>query len=483
MNDQTLIEAARKRLDDLKELTAAGLISDVGEFFPAGVHYPPITMYPPDEEEQYLKTYTPPDDHRFVLYAHIPFCPARCTYCHYPVTTGVSELRQEAYLDLFEKEMDMWLDRFGIPRFKTHSVLIAGGTPSYLSPRLFKRFHEIFEKRVDLDQCTQFAYDVHPLTLIGPQGRERLKIMRDYRSERLTIGLNAMDDGLLRKMNRRHTSAESAEAVKSCRDAGYEDICVEFIYGYPDLSTEMWIQCIKDAIALDVDEIQTYRLKIIPYGDARGPIERLYEKHPERFPGLEESLLQKQISILMLNEAGYNETLIRVFSRDPDFYSHYAFDQCCSQYDTLGMGLSAFSSLRDRFSINTDSMKDYVERIKSGRLPVNRGLVRDVEAALRWHMVLPLKNNDVLKSAYKEQTGYDVHDIWGSEIKALKSFGLVEENDHVVKLTRKGRFFADEVCTQFYDPEFIPFPMESYADGPLKLFKTTADPRAKVVNA
>lgn len=475
MDDRELLEKARGRLADLEKLQAGGLIPTDGMFFPS-VHYPPITMYPPISEEEFLRGWRNPPEGAFVLYSHIPFCPSRCAFCHYPVTIGVNEGKQSDYLDLLAREMDLWLDRYGLPRFKARSVLIAGGTPSYLTPRLFQRFHDDFVKRVDMGSCTQISYDVHPTTLLGPEGAERLRIMRAHGSNRLTIGVQSFDPDLLARMNRHHTVQDSLDSIEACRKAGFDDICIEFIFGYPNQGMTSWLNDIRTAISTGVEEIQLYRLKIVPYGDAAGPVEREYRDHPDHFPDVHTALLMKQAAILLLAEHGYHENLTRVFTKEKKHISHYAQDQCCNLLDCQGFGLSAFSSLRDRFCINTDSLKEYAERVRAGRLPLNRGVVRTRDDNLRWHTVLPLKNMSVVRKDYLARMGVDIQEVFGPEIARLQEWGLVDpSSERKIRLTPLGRFFADEVCVQFHHPRYMPFPPEAYSGGPLYLSRPVND--------
>jgi oxygen-independent coproporphyrinogen-3 oxidase len=366
--------------------------------------------------------------------------------------------------------MDLWAARMGIDRFKARSILVAGGTPTELAPEQFRRFHEGLAARIDTTNCVQISYDVHPLDLLGDDGMERLRIMRDFGSDRLTLGLQSLDDGLLKHMNRGHTAAQAYEAIDKCREAGFTDLCIEFIFGYPDQSMDMWLKTIRDAIATDVEEIQLYRLKISPYGDSPGPIERLYRKNPERFASGEEAIRMKRAAHILLNEAGYHENLTRVFTKKPEHTSHYATDQCCKLLDCIGFGLSAFSSLRDRFCINTASMHEYFEMVGTGQLPLNRGIVRSPEEQKRWSALLPLKNSWIPKSLYEDRTkGARVEDVFGASLDAMKQHGLIYEDDEIVRLTPEGRFFADEICAQLHHPRHLPFPLDDYADGPLKL--------------
>lgn len=137
-----------------------------------------------------------------------------------------------------------------------------------MTPRLFRRLHEIISRRIDLADATQLAYDVDPSTLLGADGSERLRIMRDHGSARLTIGGQSMDDGTLTRMRRAHDADGIRRAVDQCRSAGFEDICVEFIYGYPDQTMAQRLQTLRSGIALGVEEIQLFRLWTIPYGVA-----------------------------------------------------------------------------------------------------------------------------------------------------------------------------------------------------------------------
>jgi oxygen-independent coproporphyrinogen-3 oxidase len=469
MTDAALYEAASERLTDLARLQEAGLVPAHGQFFPAGIHYPPITLYPDTGPEEFLCDFQAPPDGEYVLYVHIPYCARRCVFCHYPVVTGRSEDEMVEYVELLGREMDLWLAHLDLDRFKARSVLIAGGTPSFLSPKTFRRFHDVLAQRVDMSECTQVTYDVHPEDLLGEAGRDRIKMMRDFGSDRITLGLQSLDDAVLKAMNRGHTAAEAYEAIEALYAGGIDDVCIEFIFGYPDVDYATWMDTVRKAIATDVQEIQLYRLKIDAYGDDQGPIGRLFNRSPDRFPSTEETIIQKQAASLLLNEHGYHENLTRVFTRKPDSISHYATDQCCQLLDCIGFGQSAFSSLHDRFSIHTPDLGEYFKRVRAGRLPLTRGLKRTLDDDLRWHIMLPLKNSFVSKTIYQLRTGYKVDQIFRQELDALSAHGLIHEDEERVQLTPLGRFFADEICTQFQHPQYLPWPIEDYAAGPLFL--------------
>ncbi|MBU4252363.1 MAG: coproporphyrinogen III oxidase family protein [Candidatus Omnitrophica bacterium] len=467
MIDSGLMQSAEEKVKELniKELQNAGVICLDGQFFPS-VHYPPITMYPLITEEALFKGYNNPPDGLFVIYAHIPFCMRYCAFCHYPVKIGDLPEEKDYYLNTLEKEMDIYMRRLGVKKIKARSILVGGGTPTYLTPAQLERFLLAFTSRIDLTSCTQFSYDVDPTTLLGQKGIKRLKIMRSYGVNRLTIGIQSLDDLILKKMNRPHNAKEAIESIHRAKDAGFK-LNIEFIYGYPGQTLENWHETIKQAVSLGVEEIQLYRLKVIPYGDNTGMITNKFSAEPDDFIGFEKTILMKTLAIIILAQNGYHENLTRVFSRKREDFSHYANDQCCNLFDQIGFGLTAFHSLRDRFGLNTQDFKEYYSLINQGRLPINRGLIRNADDQLRWAVILPLKNRAVYKNYYKKITGASLNEIFRKKIEKLKDSNLLYEDDKLLKLTERGRFFADEACQQFHHPKYMPFSKTAYAHGKL----------------
>ena len=462
-----LLSRADKRVADFHEMVKLGLHCKHGDFVPA-VHYPPITKYPPITQEEMFKGYTPPANGLMDVYYHIPFCPKRCIYCHYPSQYGASEGEKDHYIDAMSKEIDIYKALLGMDKIKLRVALAGGGTPTDLTPKQLDRFLKMFTSKCDMSHLRQFNYDVDPWTLVGPDGHERLKIMRDYGVDRLTIGIQSLNEDIIRKMNRSHDKKTALESIKNTLAYGYQ-LDIEFIFGYPGQTLESWFEDLKEMVTLDSPEIQFYRLKVEAYGDQQGLIKKVEEIHPEDVPPVDDTMRMKQMAIDYLAEHGYHENLRRVFTKKRTDISLYAFNQCCLLYDQMSFGQTAFSSLRDRFVLNTQHFDEYYQKISEGKLPFNRGYVRDAEAQQRWCIILPLKNWKFRKNHFKGMTGVDVETtkFWPI-LQKLKKFGLAEDvSDNMMQLTPLGAFFADEVVECFYDPRFIPFPRERYNEGPL----------------
>ena len=461
-----LIQHAEEQFRRIEKLQALGLICSDGDFVPS-VHYPPITEYPDCDVEEYLAGYEYPADGFMDLYVHVPFCIQHCLYCHYPGMVGECKEEKEKYIGYLFREIDMYLRRFGIERIKPRSILLGGGTPSYLPPALFERFLDGLDQRLDYSGCKQYNIDLDPNSLLGEDGARRLESMKNHGLTRLTIGLQSLDDQVLRIMNRPHNAAMAVESVYRALEYGF-DVNIEFIYGHPGETIDNWIEVIEKAVELPMAEIQIYRLKVQAYGDYQGAINRYARGTGAKdIPDFRTTMMMKQIAIDILNEHGFNESLRRVYTKNKKVFSHYAYNQCCSLYDQVGFGMTGFSSYHDRFDINSMYFDEYYRMIDEGHLPITRGYVRPLEEQIRQAIVLPLNNRSVIKADFFKRTGVQFDSILQKKTQMLKDYGLIEDNGRVVRLTELGGFVADEVCEEYNSNAFKPFPRERYADGPL----------------
>lgn len=461
-----LIQLSQSRWEEFQRLQESGLIPKHGDFSPAGVHYPPITNYQPIAPEEAYKGFSEVESGKFDVYIHIPFCEKRCLFCHYPSHYGSRSEEKDKYIMALDKEMENWLRFKGMGKVKARTILFGGGTPTDLTPVQLDRLLGNFVKRVDINDCIQFNYDVDPTTLVGENGLERLRIIKEYKGDRLTIGVQSLNDTVLRKMNRSHNAATAKEAIDNCLKMGFK-VNIEFIFGHPGETLQNWVDVIEEACTLGVDEIQLYRLKIEPYGDQEGTIKRFAHYHQDELISVEDTIRMKELSNIILAEYGYNENLRRVFTRDKRNISLYAYDQCCRLKDQVGFGLSAFSSFNDRFLINTPNFEEYYRRADEGRIPTNRALLRNADQQARWSAILPLKNYFIDKKLFKKINGREVTEVFPLQLELLKSFGMIEETDNKVELTSLGAFYSDEIVHVFYEPQHQSFPREDFSEGVL----------------
>lgn len=465
------IERARAGIGQLgiPELQKTGILPEAGKkFFPV-IGYPPLTMFRDMDQDALFKDFERRPVSPTIAYIHIPFCPSRCTFCHWITKTKSPEEAVDEYLHYLDQEMAIYKRNMGMEAIPARSVLVGGGTPTYLNAAQMERFMKSIHNHFDLTTCTQFSVEAEPGTLLGEDGAAKLKIMKEHGVDRISMGVQSFDDDVLRYMGRVHTRVEAIAAVDAIHDAGIHNVMIDLIYAYPNQTVESWVENLLTAASLDVAGWQLYRLRVKQHGDRQGRILKVMNREPDRFPSVEETLLMKYLGIMMSEELGYGEHQTRIFAKNKDEISHYLRDWCCALTDVVGVGVSSWSNLRGVFSLNVGDhdLQKYYDYIRQGKVSVNRGKIRDRDDELRRSFILPLKNMTVSKKFYKARTGVDVNDVFGEQLAWFKEHDLIAENQDSIWLTKRGRYFADEVSTQFFNPNYLPFPEVLLHSAPL----------------
>lgn len=458
------------RLLDAGELQAAGLIPKDGLYYPT-IYYPPIPMYGGSCEAAILDGLEYDGSRPASVYIHIPFCRSRCLYCHWMVNVDSTEKEVDDYLGSLAREIGLWKEKFGVSRIRPRSILIGGGTPTALSPKQTGRLFRDLRSGLDFGECTQITCETEPGSLLGESGLEKLRIMKGNGVDRISLGVQAFDDGSLKDMGRRHSSTDVMKAMEQVRSVGFGSFSIDLIYGYPGCTPEKWLTTLETALSLDVDAFQLYRLRIVPHGDKVGTIKTRFDASPELFPPVDDIYIMKQLGYVVAGRGGLVETSRRLFSKGSAHTSHYLADHTDGLHDVIGFGASSWSNVQGRFYLNTgESLERYAAFLREGTLPINRGRTRTSDDRRRWAIAITLKHNGVSRKKFHELTGVSVSEAFPRHIERLRKYGLVEEDGDTLRLTVRGRFFADEVVTQFYHPKYLPFPRSAYAEGDLNPF-------------
>jgi len=455
-----LIEHARAELAALNapELAAAGVLPGEGRFLPI-VRYPEIADYP---ETDAAALFAHEDDRPgipYTAYLHVPFCASGCTYCHWVKWIDPPQDMVDDFIDTVTREMDLALARLGVERLRVSTVLFGGGTPTFLTPRQLERLLNEFGKRFDLSRCRQFSVEAEPHSLLGEVGQERLRVLRDFGVHRISLGIQSFIDDVLKMMGRIHSADEALRAIENIRKAGFDSATIDLIYAYPDMKIEDWIASMNTALAAGVDGWQLYRLRILQHGLVQGRIINQYTNDPMSFPTDERIYLMKMIGIMLSEQNGYDQHFTRIFTTDPRHSAHFMWDYCIYLSNVVGVGPSAWSNYHRTFTMNIgDDYKRYRALVHAGTLPVGYGMYRDDETEARRSFITPLKCDHVVKRRFRHRTGLDVDAHFGPELARLEKLGLITRDEKTVRLTQRGRFFADETVTQLFQKKYAPFP-------------------------
>lgn len=188
-----------------------------------------------------------------MIYIHIPFCKSRCLYCDFFSST--SGHQKERFVDALLQEMDCRSAE--MLRARADTLYIGGGTPSQLSVPQLLRIFEHLRDIVPVEDGAEVTMECNPDDVT----REWLHGLGKTPVNRISMGVQTLDDGLLRLLNRRHTASQARSAVDMLREAGYTNLSLDLMYGLPGQTMEMWVEDVRELLEMHVPHLSAYSLQ------------------------------------------------------------------------------------------------------------------------------------------------------------------------------------------------------------------------------
>ena len=369
------------------------------------------------------------------LYIHVPFCATKCHYCAFN-TYAFHKEQARQYLGALRIEMELY--RVDSDRLKT--VFIGGGTPSILAAEslesLFKYLHAVF----DVNAAAEVTVECNP----GTVDRQKLELMRSGGVNRLSFGVQAMDDATLEQLGRIHTVDEVIRSYDFARAAGFDNINLDFIFGLPDQTVEGWKACLKEVIALQPEHISAYSL-MLEEGTVffeswrRGKLQRLSDEIEAEMYSL---------AIDTLDRHGWKHYEISSFAK-PSFVANHNLAYWDNR-SYIGLGPGACGYIDGVRYSNIRGVQDYVKSLEQGRKPIadfEQLTGRDEKAET---IILGLrKRGGIQKEDYRRRFGESIEDEFEDVLDKWIGMDLLEWKGENLRFTRRGLFLANEVFVDF----------------------------------
>ena len=371
------------------------------------------------------------------LYIHIPFCRQKCLYCDFPSWAG-KEDRMQAYVDALTTEIRKRATEHTDK--KVVSVFFGGGTPTTLSiPMLEQLMAAVFENW-DIAEAAEITTEANPGTLDG----EMAAALKKMGFNRLSMGVQAWQNRLLKSLGRIHTIESFQENYKAVREAGFENVNTDLMFALPNQTMEDWQETVKNIVALNPEHISAYSL-ILEEGT---PFFDRYEKG-ELEPASEE--LDREMyhwAVGYLAEHGYEQYEISNFAKKGRQSRHNRIYWQAEEY--LGMGLGSHSYMNGERFHNTYDLQEYINA--DGEVSVLKEEVEIItrEDALAEFMFLGLRLTEGVSFArFRERFGVEMKNIYGSQIEELLKDGLLEDDEKGIRLTARGVDISNVVFEKF----------------------------------
>jgi oxygen-independent coproporphyrinogen-3 oxidase len=391
---------------------------------------------------------------RIGLYVHIPFCERKCPYCDFNSYAGLEALRAP-YVEALSGEM-AWLAQRG--EWEANTVFVGGGTPTVLFLALLTRLLDVARASFRVPAGAEVTVEANP----GKVDKAYLIGLRAAGANRLSLGAQSFDDDELHLLGRIHAAADVESAFRAARQAGFQNISLDLIYGLPGQRLDRWRTTLERALALSPEHLSLYSLTVeegtpfaerVARGDLPAPDDDLaadmYELAEERLA--EASYFHYEISNWARGVAQHAmDDASFVCQHNLGYWRNEAY---------LGVGAGAHSSWAGQRWHNRLLPQDYVACMaeeQGGAMPWESPVVAGVET-INWALAmgetmmlgLRLLEEGVSLSRFADRFGCSLEEVYRTELSALQAAGLLERRPDRVRLTRRGRLLGNQVFVHF----------------------------------
>jgi len=369
------------------------------------------------------------------LYVHVPFCEAKCTYCHFAIDPRrPGEDREERYLQAVLREMEE------AEPGASDTLYFGGGTPSLMAAPRLGRLVELARSRFALDREAEVTVEANPRDLDG-RGYEALVAVG---ANRLSLGVQSFEDSVLEEMGRHHTAADSARAVAAARAAGLSNVSVDLVLGWPGETAERWRRGLAALHRLEPEHVSLYVLEV----DGKTVLTHRQRQGSLVLPDddLVADLYLETVDSLAAR--GLRRYEISNFAR-PGFASRHN-RKYWDESPFLGFGMSAHSFRGGRRFWNVDRFAPYCRSIEAGRSPMAGERRLDARESAQEALFTGLRRAEgVDLQAFRRRHGLDPLVEWARGLQEAARARLVETSGGTLRLTERGVLVSNEVFRLF----------------------------------
>jgi len=397
------------------------------------------------------------------VYIHIPFCHHRCSYCDFNIYAGMKPL-YVSYVAAIAEEIAVTAARVG--RVRVPSIYFGGGTPSLLPAELIGGLLTAVRTFFDVADEAEVTIEANP----GASQDANRGTQEDYFAQLRLLGVNRISLGMqsshvdeLQLLRRGHSFDDAVATYEAARQADFENVNLDLIYGLPAQPIEKWRATLERVIALQPDHLSAYSLQL----EERTAMLRWVQNGRVPEPDEDDVATMYELAHAMLEQAGFEHYEISNWRRAGEPVLAGLPDQASNSFDAdfrsahnlvywrnepyFGFGCGAHSSFEGKRYSNALHPREYIERIqRSGEAVVE---VEEIDRALEMGETLMLGlrliEEGVERARFKDRFGLKLDEVYGSTITGLMEQGLLESDDERIRLTAQGRLLGNRVFGEF----------------------------------
>ena len=383
------------------------------------------------------------------VYVHIPYCLKKCRYCDF-CSVPIDETAGR-YCAALKTEIALSKARY--PNAQVKTVFFGGGTPTVLPAQALVLILDALKTAFSVEDDAEISVECNPASIDA----EGLKTLRHAGFNRLSIGLQATQNDLLRRIGRVHTFEEFLATYQAARDAGFQTINVDLMHGLPGQGEADYLDAIRTVAALDPAHISAYAL-ILEEGT---PLFSDVQAGRETLPDPDAVADMEDAGMALLESLGYRRYEVSNFAKPGRECRHNLIYWHNEPY--LGLGASAHSSmiedgLRVRFS-NDSSISAYLRKLEKGRLPRAERIIINTFEQMFESVMLGLRLvSGIDRKAFFDRFGCDVIETYQEAYDKNDRFGYWDHADPAfLRLNKTGMDHLDAVLRDFRERRLIDF--------------------------
>ncbi|SHE28405.1 oxygen-independent coproporphyrinogen-3 oxidase [Tissierella praeacuta DSM 18095] len=370
------------------------------------------------------------------LYIHIPFCISKCYYCDFSSFTNINHKIDE-YINSLIIELDLYKDK--IKDYSIKTIFIGGGTPSCINPRYINRILEFIYRNFNTSDLVEVTIEANPGTL----DKEKVQIYMESGINRVSMGMQTLDDTLLKSIGRIHSTKDFYKSYEILRNGNMKNINVDLIFGLPNQSIDQVISSLKKVVELGVEHVSYYGLIL----EENTKFYKLYNEGKIFLPDENIERMMYHKATEYLTNHGYKHYEISNYALPTYECKHNLVYWEVRPY--LGVGLSSHSNMRGKRFFNTSDINIYIEKLNMNKLPVEGEEIIDKDTEMEEFCILGIRKIEGLsKIEFKNRFEVEIEKIYGDIIKKHIDNGLIL-NDHNIRLTKKGLDLSNLVEVDF----------------------------------
>lgn len=284
------------------------------------------------------------------LYIHIPFCARKCNYCDFLSFGGIPDGDQKTYFRSLIREIDYYSKIYG-NKYYVDTVFIGGGTPSLTDERLISELLLAVRDSFTVDSNAEISIESNPKTLT----KKKLTAYLDAGINRLSIGAQSLNNGLLDSLGRVHSVEDFFTSFSMARECGFSNINIDLMFAIPGQTMELWTDTLEQAVGLAPEHISFYGLQV----EEGTPFYTMFQEGALKTVGDELDRDMYRRAVGMLKKNGYLHYEISNAAREGDQCRHNL--KYWSMEDYLGLGLGAHSFLEGTRFSNETGLERYMK--------------------------------------------------------------------------------------------------------------------------